>query len=124
MGFEMHHAAILHQVGSAYIRILGKPVGHHGPGHGRNHFRDRLIIQAKHRRTVKRQMVRELQEGFLQIFEAVFVSFEMIPVNVGDQGDDRLKQQERAIAFICLRYQVFTLYRDGHYSPRHSKGHR
>ena len=114
---EMHHPAILHQVGSANISLLGKTVSDDGAGHRRDHFRDMFVIQAEHCRPVKRQVVQKIQERLLEIVKAVFVGFQVIPVDIRDQGNHGLQQQERSVAFIRLGNQVLTLSKTGIAAP-------
>ncbi|KAI1695572.1 hypothetical protein Ddc_21166 [Ditylenchus destructor] len=62
--------------------------------------------EGTHGQTVERQVVQELDEGFLQLVEVPVVGRHVVFVDIGDHGDQRLQVQEARVTFVGFGDQV------------------
>jgi len=104
-GEEGLHAFLAH-IDRAHVGVFAKAVGHGRTLDQRQDFTHHGIIQAHHGQTVERQIVQELDEGFLQLVEVTVVGRHVVFIDVGDHSDQRLQVQEAGIAFIGFGDQV------------------
>ncbi|MNU98277.1 hypothetical protein D3C71_883820 [compost metagenome] len=104
-GEESLHALLAH-IDRAYVAVVAKAVGNGRTLDLRQDFAHDRIVQAHHRQTVERQVVQELDEGFLQLVEVTVVGRHVVGVDVGDHGHQRLQVQEAGVAFVGFGDQV------------------
>ena len=104
-GEERLHALLTH-VDRTHIGIFIKTVGHGRTGYLWQDLAHDRVIHAHHRQTVERQVVKELDEGFLQLVEVTAIGAHVIHVDVGDHRDHRLQVQEAGVTLIGFGDQV------------------
>ncbi len=104
-GEERLHTFLAH-IDRAHVGVFAEAVGHGRTLDQRQDFTHHRIIQAHHGQPVERQVVQELDEGFLQFVEVTVVGRHVVGVDVGDHGHQRLQVQEAGVAFIGFGDQV------------------
>ena len=81
-------------LGCTYLRLFMKTVSHdrlRDEGHDFAHMR---IVDAQYRHAIKRQALREFDEGLLEPGEIVTVCFHMIRIDIRDDFNHRQQIQE------------------------------
>ncbi|MNI15165.1 hypothetical protein D3C73_684570 [compost metagenome] len=104
-GEEGLHALLAH-IDGAHVAVFAEAVGDGRTLDLREDFTHHRIVQAHHCQTVERQVVQELDEGFLQLVEVTVVGRHVVGVDVGDHGHQRLQVQEAGVAFVGFGDQV------------------
>lgn len=66
------------------------------------------LVERQHDSAVERDAIHEFEESGLDFFERMIL-IEMLPVDGGDDGYDRRKQEKRAIAFVRFYDHVVAL---------------
>src|SRR5258708_29423146 len=89
------------------ISLAGGAVSDDGALHIGNDGLHVGLVEAENRRAIEGHAIDELYEGVLNIFERGIL-IEMFPVDGGDNGDHRCKEQKSAVAFVGFDYEEFT----------------
>ena len=100
--------AIAPQIHRAHIRPCRKTIGHDRSAHARHHARKRRIIEAQNGQSVERQVVQKFHETRFQTLEITVVGAQVIIVDIGDDGDQRLQVREARVTFVGLGHQIAT----------------
>ena len=88
------------------VRRVIQPIGHHGPADlGQDAARAR-IVHAQHREAIKRQLLQKFDEVPAEAGQIAAVGLQVIGVDIGDHGDDRVEMQKRGVAFIRLGHDI------------------
>ncbi|MNZ54994.1 hypothetical protein D3C78_729110 [compost metagenome] len=98
--------AHLADVDGADVGLVAEAIGH---GRALDLWQDLAhyrVVQAHHGQAVERQVVQELDEGFLQLVEVTLVGGHVVGVDVGDHSNHRLQVQEAGVAFVGFGDQV------------------
>ena len=91
---EGHLRADGAHVDRAHLSVGRQTVENHGLGHARTNLEHVFVIGAEHGHAVEREPLEEIDEGGLQVLEAVAVRVHVIFVDVGDGGNHGCEVEE------------------------------
>src|SRR5450755_4762105 len=102
----MRDGAVAAQIERAHIRTFGKSIGHGRASHPAENAAYVLVVETQHRQAIERKVVQKADEARLQPLKVALMRCQMVVVNIGDDGDQRLQVRERGVALIRLGDEV------------------
>src|SRR5215831_4059041 len=104
---ELAGQALELNVADDQVRLARSAVGQNGALHVRNDGLNVWFVDAKDCSAIKGDAIDKLSEGILNIGERGIL-VKVFTVNGGDDGHDRGKKQEAAVAFVGFNDEVFA----------------
>src|SRR5512144_983025 len=95
------------------IRLGRKPVSNKSLFDLRQYLGNIPVIEAENSKTVKRNLVDEIDKSLPDLRNPASVIIQMVGINVRDHGYGRRKLQKRAVRLICLCHEKLSLTKFG-----------
>ena len=102
---ESHLAPDVFRRDGADIEVLPGAIGHDALAHQRDDVAHAVVVPAHDGRAVEGQVFEEVDERALEPRQGMAVSFHVIDVDIGDDGDGGLKVQKRSVGLVGLDHQ-------------------